>query len=285
MASQPNRFKKRLGSYLRQLRHASGKTGGEVAQVLEASESSVSLYESGHVRPSWPATQLMLDLYEASEAQRTETKVLWQDAATRSLHVRLAADASSDLRKLVRAEAEGYAVRVLSPSLISGLLQTEGYVRALNQAGRRMLDLAAMDEYVRVRLNRQKRLTGSPPLHLHALIDEAALHRLIGGPDVMRHQLGHLLAIGAQSNVTIQVLPFGAGAYGSMSGACTIVDYPDPTDVPGVYVEYLGGGDWVQNSDAIERITASFEDARACALSASDSADLIRQKQRELEIE
>jgi hypothetical protein len=169
--------------------------------------------------------------------------------------------------------------------LISGLLQTEGYVRALNQAGRRMLDLAAMDEYVRVRLNRQKRLTGSPPLHLHALIDEAALHRLIGGPDVMRHQLGHLLAIGAQSNVTIQVLPFGAGAYGSMSGACTIVDYPDPTDVPGVYVEYLGGGDWVQNSDAIERITASFEDARACALSASDSADLIRQQQRKLETE
>jgi transcriptional regulator with XRE-family HTH domain len=279
---QPNRFRKRLGAYLRQLRHAADKTGGEVARALDASESSVSLYESGHVRPNWPATALMLSLYEATDSQQTEARTLWQEAGTRSLHVHLPADAPKNLRKLVRAEHEGYSVQLLDPVVVPGVLQTEPYMRALNEAGRRLLDLSAMDEYVRVRKNRQKRLTGPNPLHVDALLDESVLHRMFGGPTVMRHQLGHLLAIGAQENVTVQVLPFAAGIY---VAPCIIVDYPDPTEAPGVYLEYLGGGDWVENADAIERIRGTFDDAKAIALSASDSADLIRQRQRELEIE
>jgi transcriptional regulator with XRE-family HTH domain len=281
----PNRFRKRLGVYLRQLRRDAGKTAAEVAKILDQSEASMSLYEGGQTRPGWPAVQLMLNLYAANPDQQAEARTLWEEAATRALHVHLPADAPKDLRKLVRAEHEGWGVRVLSPLIIPGLLQTEAYMRALTQAGRRLFDSDVLGEYLRVRLNRQKRLNAPNPLHLHALVDEAALRRLIGGADVMRHQLGHLLAVGAQPNVTVQVLPFDAGAYGSMGGACTIVDYLEPMDPPGVYVEYLGGGDWVENGDAIERIASTFDDVRATALSQSDSADLIRQYQRAREIE
>ncbi|HEX3786206.1 MAG TPA: helix-turn-helix transcriptional regulator [Pseudonocardiaceae bacterium] len=283
MPSAPNRWKKQLGSFLRELRKEAGKSIAEAAAQLHIQGPTLSQYESGQNRPQWASVAQLLHFYGASEAQLVEAEGRWEDAGTKTYRVRMPADAPKDLRKLVRAEQDANLVRVLSPALIHGLLQTEPYMRALNKGGHRFLDLAAMDEYVKARVNRQKLLNGPDPLRLHALIDEAAIRRVIGGPQVMRQQLGHLLLTGSWTNIMIQVIPYEAGAYGPMTGPCTIVSYPEGTTAPGAYVEHLAGGSWVDNEVDVGRITTTFEDACLFALSASDSADLIRQQQRALE--
>ncbi|HEX3783344.1 MAG TPA: helix-turn-helix transcriptional regulator [Pseudonocardiaceae bacterium] len=283
MPSASTRWKKQLGSFLRELRKNAGKSVAQAADELHVKGPTLSQYEAGQNRPQWAAVVQLLQFYGATPAQLAEAEGRWEDAGAKALRVRMPADAPKDLRKLVRAELDARSVRVLSPSAVPGLLQTEPYIRAMNKAGHRLLDLAAMDEYIKARMNRQKLLTGIDPLHVHALIDEAAIRRVLGGPQIMRQQLGHLLLVGSWANVVIQVLPFGVGAYGPMGGQFMIVYYPEDGALPGVYLEYLGGGAWVDNEAGIERITTTFDDARAFALSPSDSADLIRQQQRALE--
>jgi transcriptional regulator with XRE-family HTH domain len=283
MPATPTRWKKRLGKFLRELREHAEKQIVECAELLHTTPPTVSRYESGHLRPQWPALQQLLIFYGATEAQRDEGATLWNEAGTQTTRVRLPADAPKDLRKLVRAELEAKSVRLLEPSAVPGLLQTEAYMRAVMTAGHRFLDLAAVDTYVTARLNRQKRLSGPNPVHVHALLDEAAIHRVVGGSELLLEQLGYLLAIGTRPNIAIQVIPYGAGAYGAMSGPCTIINYSDPQDQPGVYLEYLAGGRWVEDSGDIERITTMFDDVIAVALTPSDSADVIRQQMRALE--
>jgi hypothetical protein len=125
-------------------------------------------------------------------------------------------------------------------------------------------------------MERQKPLEGPDPMLLHALIDEAAIRREIGGPDVFREQLEHLLTVADRPNITLQVVPFIAGGYGTMNGSFIIVDYPEPDDVPGVYLEYPAGGAWVDDEKDVQRFTTTFDQATAQALSPADTTKLIR---------
>ena len=98
----------------------------------------------------------------------------------------------------------------------------------------------------------------------------------------MREQLEYLLVAGKRSNIKLQVVPFGIGAYGPMGGPCIIVSYPDPTDRPGVYLEYLTGGAWVDNGADVKRFTTMFDGVAAVALSPTATSTLIRQRLRAL---
>lgn len=106
---------------------------------------------------------------------------------------------------------------------------------------------------------------------LHTLIDEAAIRREIGGPDVLREQLEHLLALAERPNITLQVIPYPAGAYGTMAGSFFIIDYPEPDTTP-------AGGAWVDNADDVQRFTTTFDQVAAQALSPADTTHLIHQQ-------
>lgn len=173
-------------------------------------------------------------------------------------------------------------MRTVERSVIPGMLQTEGYIRSLVAAAQRFGDPSARAEaVVATRRSQQERLTGPDSLWLHAIIDQAAIMRQVGSSEVMREQLAHLLAVGDRPNITVQVVPFGAGAYGTATGAFIIVDYPG--DSPGVYLEYPAGGAWVENEDDVGRLIAMFEDSERVALSPADTADLFRQQLRALD--
>ncbi|WP_337466388.1 DUF5753 domain-containing protein [Saccharopolyspora spinosa] len=144
-------------------------------------------------------------------------------------------------RAFLRAEGEADSARVLGPLVIPGLLQTHAYARAINASGRQF-HAASPERYVNARISRQVRLSRPTPLRLQALIDESVIHRVVGGPEVMTEQLDHLVASAERNNVTIQVVPFSLGSYGTMSGGFTVIDYSDPGDLPAVYLEYPAGG-------------------------------------------
>lgn len=243
----------------------------------------MSRYETGHIRPGWPALQALLGLYDANSAQRSEAAQLWEDASEPATQVVTPAGSSKAFRAYLRAEAEAEYERMLTPLAIPGLLQTAGYARAINSSGRQFHTSDRTERYVSARMSRKARLTEPSPLKLHAVIDEAVIRRVVGSPEVMREQLDHLIEMGMRANVTIQVMPFSAGAYGTMEGAFMIIGYPRDEDPPAVYLEHPGGGAWVENESDVGRFSAMFDEVTNLALTSADSAELIAGEVKDLE--
>ncbi|MDA3645951.1 helix-turn-helix domain-containing protein [Saccharopolyspora indica] len=281
MPTIPTRRKKRLGQHLARLRGEADKTLAEASSLLRVGDSTVSRYETGHNRPGWATLQALLALYNASENERTEAAALWEDAGERATRIITPNGSPKAFREFLRAEAEADSLRVLSPHVMPGLLQTQAYARAINASGRQF-HTASAERYVNARISRQARLTAPAPLRLHVLIDESVLHRLIGGPDVMAEQLTHLIVSSERDNVTIQVIPFSIGPYGTMTGGFTIVDYSTPDDPSAVYLEYIAGGSWVENADDVRQFHDMFDEIAASALSSAESSELIRSRSKEL---
>ncbi len=75
-------------------------------------------------------------------------------------------------------------------------------------------------------------LTTDPPPQLWAILDEAAVRRMVGGPEVARAQLAHLIDVSRRPGITTQVLPFRSGAHAGLSGPPTGGGTRHPT-VPG----------------------------------------------------
>jgi hypothetical protein len=135
-------------------------------------------------------------------------------------------------------EAAASFIREYELQFVPGLLQTEAYARAVIRLGTSV----AEDEIVRraqARVSRQEILRRESPPKIWAVMDEGALHRVIGGPEVMREQLRHLLDMCDHPAVTVQILPFSAGAHRAMGGAFTILRYTEPDLRDVVFIEQL----------------------------------------------
>lgn len=283
MATTPTRRKRRLGQFLERLRDDAGLTLRDPAELLRVKEPTVSRYETGQIRPGWAALQALLGLYRADDEQRAEAAALWEDSGEPATRVVTPAGSTRAFRAFLRAEAEADTERALSPMLVPGLLQTVAYARAVNASGRQFHVSERTERYVTARAHRAARLTEEPdPLRLHALIDESAIRRVVGGPPVMIEQLKHLDNMGEHDNVTIQVVPFRAGSYGTMAGSFMIIGYAGD-DPPAVYLEHAAGGVWVENETDVERFGAMFDEVAQTALTSQDSVSLIADEVRELE--
>ena len=280
----PTRAKRRFGALLRELRAGTDLKAEQVTLELKGKGPMVSRYESGEAKPAWGTVLTMLALYGASDEQRALASRLWDEVNEEPQSVRLPTGAHSGFRKLVNAEREAVRERIISPYVLPGLLQIEPYVRALLAAGHRLEKYKTRPaSLVDARLRRQERLDDElDSLGLVALIDESVIRRIVGGPDVLRQQLAHLLVVAERPNVTLRVVPFEAGAYGSMSGSCVIIDYPEPEPTSGVYLEYPAGGSWVDNPEDVQRFTSMFDDVTELAYTPADTTNLIHDRMKDL---
>ncbi|MFI6848379.1 helix-turn-helix transcriptional regulator [Kitasatospora sp. NBC_00085] len=177
-------------------------------------------------------------------------------------------------QEFARSEAKALAIRELHTGRISGLLQTESYMRALFDAQNGDLGPEEIDSLVRARLERQERLLigGNEPF-LIAIQEQATLERPIGGPAVMREQLQHLLARMQRRNVVVQVLPYAAAASVRMSG---MVLLEMPNGRSRIYSESLDRGHFIDEPDQVRSWVADYDRIRAAALSEAESVRLIR---------
>jgi hypothetical protein len=228
--------------------------------------------ETGHGAPSRRDIRDLCALYEVT------------DEAERGRMLKLAAEGkqqawwqSYDLNQFadyVGLEADAVSVKNYQSILIAGLLQTPEYARAVNEAVIPQPDPERLEEQTEVRLRRQDRLTQDPPLRFGVILDEAALHRVIGGPAVMEAQLRHLTELSKLPNVTLQVIPFSAGAHPAMDSTFNVLEFADA--VPGVvYVEGLVGWVYMKRSRDVERYARVFERLCHVALPPRESVELI----------
>jgi uncharacterized protein DUF5753 len=127
-----------------------------------------------------------------------------------------------------------------------------------------------IDRHVEARLLRQRRLNDTDSLRAWIIVDEAALHRAVGGADIMRAQLNRLIEIAALPNVTIQVIPFEAGAHAALDSNFAILDFAAPVGSV-VYVEGLLGIFYLDRPQHVKRYQLIFDALRTTALTREGS--------------
>ncbi|WP_435111107.1 helix-turn-helix domain-containing protein [Nocardiopsis synnemataformans] len=277
----PNIRRRRLGHVLRSLRV-------EAKLTLEAAAKG-----SGVPR----ATLGRMETAEARRLRRTDLDALADfyevDAETRSGIHELAQQAKQSgwwsqykdvfgERALPDWEAEAATIRTFQAQLIPGLFQTPRYAAAIFQGGRAIPE-KEVSRPVEARINRQSILNRVKPPRMTAVIDEAALHRLVGGREVMHEQLEHLSHLAVRHNIDVQILPYEAGEHLGMEGSFTILDFPEPKDTPIVYVGTATTSLFLERSEEIEEYNVAFGNLQGVALSTSQSAEFINNAAKSLE--
>ncbi|WP_170220679.1 helix-turn-helix domain-containing protein [Amycolatopsis cihanbeyliensis] len=281
MPSERTRRKAKLGRYMEALRERVEPRliPERVAELLETSRTTVSRLESGNQRVNLHLLHALLGLYGATEEERAEAVSLWRAARQDTTVVEYQADLHAKYVAFRRDERDAVAEYDLELSTVPGQLQTTAYAAAIAAAAHRFNVRRGPDWEERAtaeRLDRQRLLEGPSPLRLHVLLGEGVIGTVVGGPAVMAEQLRHLLEMGERDNITIQIVPFTAGAVGTMSGPAIVLEFDDPEDPYSVYLESAAGGDLVDNDQDVAAFLGAFEDTVAVALPAAESAARIQ---------
>lgn len=284
-----------IGRRFQALRLRAGLTQEQVAAALQRSRSTVARLEDGDERVRFRDIDVRehLRLYEATEqdvemllALTAETrngrrKSWWHDYTETAL--------PQWLRLYVSLEDSAERIRNYQPELVPGLLQTRAYADHLHRALPGYLD--DEDEIQRridVRMKRQTLLTRPRAPHLAVILNEAVLHRPVGGRTLMAEQLAHLLKASEQANISVRVLPYSVGLHGGMYGgsAFMMLEFPDdpvtgqPLEPPLVYVDYLTGAVYLTKPDAIHAHRIAWEDLDRRALDEPESRAAIANAMR-----
>jgi transcriptional regulator with XRE-family HTH domain len=272
------RSKRRLGRYLRPYLERSGMTVEQLAVVAHTSRQTASRLFSGDNLPRYHLFTTLLAELGVDGTARDRAMELWEIADADTVTIAHADNLPPTYRRFRMDEQEAVQERTLDTVIIPGLLQTPAYAEAVSLANReRWQGDWDAETGVAERRDRQALLTRpEAPLSLHALLDEVTLHRRVGGPKVLAEQLDHLLAMSRRPNITIQVIPFAAGAYGAMAGVLSLLSFPEEDERDAAYVESLLGIATVDNESDVTALSAVWDGAAAVALSATRSVSAIR---------
>ncbi|HKR48118.1 MAG TPA: helix-turn-helix transcriptional regulator [Pseudonocardiaceae bacterium] len=281
--------RRQLGRYLRDLRNRSRLTVRAAAARLEWSEAKIWRIETGQTSLRSFDVETMCRIYGAPAdlteglmglAKETKARGWWHsygDAIPEGFDVYVGLEEAASQFSWYESE------------LVPGLLQTEDYARTVIQAGNPDADESQIEQRVQVRMARQALLTRvtDPPM-LQVVLNEAILHRPIGGHKVMVRQLERLVEAGGLTTVSVRVMPYSAGLHhGIMSGPFVIVRFPlngngQDTEPPTVYVESFTGALYLDKSRDVDRYDTAFTNIWLSSLDERASQELITQVAREL---
>jgi transcriptional regulator with XRE-family HTH domain len=238
-ASGPTVQRLVLGSQLHRLRESRGISAEQAAEAIRGSHSKISRMEHGRVGFKDRDVSDLLTLYGVTDPEeRAALLNLAREANTPGWWHAYSDILPNWLEPYVGLEAAASVIRTYEVQFVPGLLQTEGYARALIRLG----SAANEEEITRraeLRVSRQEILSGPHPPQLWAVIDEGALRRPVGGAQVAREQLSHLIEMADHPAVTLQILPFRAGPHAAMGGPFTILRFAEPDLNDVVYIEQL----------------------------------------------
>jgi transcriptional regulator with XRE-family HTH domain len=269
----PTVRRRRLAARLRELRETANLTIDEVGDRLECSASKISRIETGHVGVTPRDVRDMLEVYGVEENEREALVQLAREARKKGWW-----HAYNEVftGAFVGLESDASFLHTHQALLVPGLLQTEAYTRAVIRAIRPDIGEADVELRVRARLNRQKLITEETnPPEYWVVLDEAAVSRQVGGPEVMRDQLKKLVEVASLPHVTLQVVPFSAGGHAGMDTPFLILGFPEQADPDVVYVEYSTSGVYLEQPEDVHRYTLMFDHLRAAALKPDDTLDLV----------
>jgi hypothetical protein len=249
-----------LGAHLRRLREARGVSREDAGWEIRSSESKISRLELGRVSFKERDVEDLLKLYGVEDGEeRDRLLTLAREANTPGWWHRFGDVLPSWFQSYLGLEAACQLIRSYEVQFVPGLLQTADYARAVVLLGHRRAPTDEIDRRVALRMERQKLLTRTDPPQVWAVVDEAALRRPMGSPEVMRQQLAALVEATKLPNVRLQVIPFHAGGHAAAGGAFTILRFPDQ-DLPDVvYIEQMTSALYLDKRDDIDFYAAAME--------------------------
>jgi hypothetical protein len=268
----PTIRRRRLGVELRRHREAAGVTIDVVADGLGCSPSKVSRIETGHTSAAPRDVSDMLDIYGVDDSIKDELVQIAREARQKGWWHPFSAVLNS---AYVGLENAARSIRTYEQQVVPGLLQSEAYAIAMIRAAR----LGDTDEEiarrVRVRMERQSLLTQDDPIDLQVVLDEAVLSRPVGGDEVMSDQLKRLINAARLPNVSLQILPFAAGAHAGMDGTFAILEFEEDQDADVVFAENATGGLFLEKAEELHKYNSIFETIRETALDREKSIEMI----------
>ncbi|WP_232838757.1 helix-turn-helix domain-containing protein [Streptomyces geranii] len=270
--------KRVLGTNLRRLREERGLFLEDAAEQLSCHAAKVSRIESGRSGIRQLDLKVLLDLYGVKDpAERDGWLALARESRRQRWWRVLEDQLPQEFLDLVGLEDEVSECRGFQPGIVPGLFQTEAYATAVIQGGIPGPLDDAQKTKVRVRMERQKALTRTDPtpLKVWMILGEAALRQQVGGPGVLREQLLHLVELAQLPNVTLQVLPFTAGACQGGPYPFLIYSFPPPAGLEVVLLENFASHAYLETREDTARLGGAFDHLRAAALSAMESESRI----------
>jgi transcriptional regulator with XRE-family HTH domain len=262
-----------LGSQLRRLREARGITCEEAGDAIRASHSKISRMELGRVRFRRRDVADLLALYGVvGEAECAAMLGLAEQANEPGWWHSYSDILPGWFEVYIGLEEAASRIRCYEVQFVPGLLQTEDYARAVTLLGHPDAPGHEVERRVGLRMRRQSLLEGEDPPHFWAVVDEAALRRPLGGAEVMRRQLRHLIEVTELPHVTLQVVPFDLGGHAAAGGPFSILRFAE-RDLPDVvYLEQLTSALYLDKREDVDHYLAVME--RLCV--GAESATRIR---------
>ncbi|MGW6390100.1 helix-turn-helix domain-containing protein [Streptomyces sp. NPDC055103] len=251
------------GSELRRLREEAGLNQQQLGDIVFCTASLIGQIETAKKVPT------------RRFSEQLDAALLTGGVFSRLIGLVLKSQLPTWFQPYAEMEAKATYISTYQSQLVYGLLQTEPYARAVlcvDNPGR-------LDELVAARMERQRILEREHPPVLCVVLDEAVLYREIGGAEVMRNQLAHLLGFLDHPWIQVQVLPFEVGQHSAMMGSFNLLRFDDDPDL--FYAPVCGGGHMTAHPQVIRERSVGYARLQASALSREASATLIERVMRE----
>jgi Domain of unknown function (DUF5753)/Helix-turn-helix domain len=275
MMSQPHRSAERIqvAATLRRMREEAGMPRERAMASLNCTMTKIGNIETAVSGIKQAELEKLLDLYQIDDATREDLLSVNSEAHRRRPRSKHNAPIAPWLRRLRDVEATATEALYSSFELVPAMLQIEPYARALMSTfGRTGNEL---EKNLELRMARGLMLTDrEPPLRLWAVLGEPALRANIGGPEVMREQLAHILTVTELEHVDVQVIPQGAGSHALTGTTITLFRLPDRLPSLGS-VDTPFGPHFIDRPDQIEATGRLFDHTRAKALEIEESRALV----------
>jgi transcriptional regulator with XRE-family HTH domain len=269
-----------VGGALRRHRENVGYALEDAARVLECDRSKISRIETGQrgIRPK--ELRELLSEYGVPESEQAVLMTIATRGGPRDWWHPYADVVPEAYLDYVVMESSASEIMTYEAQLVPDLLRTEDYGHAVAAAEPGYTTREQREEAVAAMATRREVMLRSKSAgkRMSVILGEGALHQVVGGADVLARQIGHLLQLSEElPDLTIQVLPFAAGAHAAAgSGSLAILRFPGAPGLGVVYLEALSGGVYLESPADVARYIRAFALLRAAALSETESLSLLR---------
>lgn len=272
-----------LGRRLQDLREKAGLRREEAAKVLHVASATIRRMETAEVALKIPYVRLLLEAYGVT-GHEAETFVALAEEANRPGWWQRFRDVLPDWFSVhVSLESSARVIRAYEPHVVPGLLQTEEYARHILRKGAVGRAVKGeVERHVALRMERQRLLTRADAPRLWVLVEETALRRPVGPPQVMRAQVDRLLEEAERPSVTLQITEFSSGFHPGTYGPFVLFRFGLPELPDMVYVEYLTGAVYLDERTEVASHLELLDRMSAQAATARRTKEILRDFRREL---
>jgi transcriptional regulator with XRE-family HTH domain len=270
----PTIRQRELGVRLREFRNAKGLTVEDVAKELLCSPTKISRAETGARRATLRDVRDLCQIYGVDPETSAELMKLAREARQSGWWTKY-----DDLKitPFIGYEQAATAITCFGMYFVPALIQTEDYAREIIKGIAPKIEEDTLGQRVEARMIRQKLLYQPKPPKYRALLDEAVLHRQVGGPSVMKAQLDKILSSVREDRVAVQVMPYEVGAYGAIDSNFDYLEFADSMLPDLVFVEGLASHLYLDRQEDLDRYREALDYLRDEALNLRDSVKKIEE--------